>query len=158
MNVERRTSNIERPTSNNEFCPFKEKTKRHAAQAPALHERICPSNLDSAAFDNLRPRTRRGESLDSELTTEEPVAGCGSLFLKSIKRSVVNIRRSMLGVRCSTFNLFTAPVRRNFIRAAPLAKKTASLIGKETMPFWRSFIRYMCYKVKPLASADPHAV
>ncbi len=30
-----------------------------------------------------------------------------SLVLKQIKRSVINIRRSMLDVRCSTFNLFT---------------------------------------------------
>jgi len=49
----------------------------------------------------------------------------------------------MLGVRCSTFKAFrppagvTAPVWRifirSFIRAAPLAKKTASLIKKETL-------------------------
>ena len=31
-------------------------------------------------------------------------------------------------------------LKRSFTQAAPLAKKTASLIGKETMPFWRSFI------------------
>jgi hypothetical protein len=41
---ERRTSNIERPTSNNEFCRLK-KTEQHAAQAPALHERICSSKF-----------------------------------------------------------------------------------------------------------------
>ncbi len=29
-----------------------------------------------------------------------PSIFCGSLVLKSIKRSVINIRRSMLGVRC----------------------------------------------------------
>jgi len=32
------------------------------------------------------------------------------LVLKSIKRSVINIQRSMLDVRCSTFNLFTVSV------------------------------------------------
>ena len=33
---------------------------------------------------------------------------CGWFVLKSIKRSVINIQRSMLDVRCSTFNLFKA--------------------------------------------------
>ncbi len=56
-----------------------------------------------------------------------------SLVLRMIKRSVINIRRSMLDVRCSTFNLFTVPGRRSFIQASPLAKKTASLIEKETL-------------------------
>ena len=41
---------------------------------------------------------------------------CDSLVLKSIKRSVINIGRSMLDVRCSTFNLFTIPVSRNLMR------------------------------------------
>ncbi len=39
-----------------------------------------------------------------------------SLVLKQIKRSVINIRRSMLDVRCSTFNLFTVQARRSFIQ------------------------------------------
>jgi hypothetical protein len=55
-----------------------------AAGASALHKRIHPSKFDSA----------------------EHVAGCGSLVLKSIKRSVIKIGRSMFDVRCSTFNLF----------------------------------------------------
>ena len=38
-------------------------------------------------------------NLSFELTTEGLVAGCGPLVLKSIKRSVINIRRSMLGVQ-----------------------------------------------------------
>jgi hypothetical protein len=42
MNIEHRTSNIERPTSNNVFCLFKKKTEQHEAQAPALRERIYP--------------------------------------------------------------------------------------------------------------------
>jgi hypothetical protein len=69
------------------------KTEQHAAQAPALHERSYSSKFDST----------------------ELVAGCGSLVLKSIKRSVINIGRSMLDVQCSTFNLFTVPARRSFI-------------------------------------------
>jgi len=63
------------------------KTEQHATQALALRERSYPSKFDST----------------------ELVAGCGSLVLKSIKRSVINIGRSMLDVRCSTFNLFTVP-------------------------------------------------
>jgi hypothetical protein len=55
---------------------LKKKTEQHAAQAPALHERIYPSKF------------------------------CGSLVVKSIKRSVINIGRSMFDVRCSTFNLY----------------------------------------------------
>jgi len=56
---------------------------------------------------------------------------CGSLVLNSIKRSVINIQSSMLGVRCLTFNLITVPGSGSFIRAAPLAKKAASLIRKK---------------------------
>jgi hypothetical protein len=90
---ERRTSNIERPTSNNEFFLFKKglsNTRRTSACASgleaygiedygleALHERICPSKFDTA----------------------ELVAGCGSLVLKSTKRSVINIGRSMFDVQ-----------------------------------------------------------
>ena len=57
-----------------------------------------------------------------------------SFVLKSIKRSVLNIRRSMLDFRCSTFNQFTVSVvvvsheRRLWPRAS-------SLIGKETLQF-----------------------
>jgi hypothetical protein len=36
------------------FCLFK-KTEQHAAQLPALHEQICPSKFNSAAFDRLGP-------------------------------------------------------------------------------------------------------
>jgi hypothetical protein len=57
-------------------------------------ERNYPSKFDSA------------ESFDPGLTTEGLVAVCGLLVLKSIKRSVINIGRSMFDVRCSTFNLF----------------------------------------------------
>ena len=49
---------------------------------------------------------RRGESFDPELTTDRLVTGCCALVLKSIKRSIINIRHSTLDVRCSTFNLF----------------------------------------------------
>jgi hypothetical protein len=57
------------------------KTEQHATQALALRERSYPSKF------------------------------CGSFVLKSIKRSVINIGRWMLDVRCSTFNLFTVPAR-----------------------------------------------
>jgi hypothetical protein len=96
---------------------FKKKTEQHAAQAPALRERIYPSKFDSA------------ESFDSKLTTEGLVAGCGSVFdtaelvagcgsfvLKSIKRSVINIQRSMLDVRCSTFKAFSPPLEDSLFR------------------------------------------
>jgi hypothetical protein len=49
-----------------------------------------------------------------------------SLVLKSIQRSVINIRCSMLDVRCSTFNHFTVPGRRSFTRAPPLAANVQS--------------------------------
>jgi len=45
-----------------------------------------------------------------------PSEFCGALVLKSVKRSVINIGRSMLDVRCSMFNLFTVPAKRSFIR------------------------------------------
>ena len=83
MNIEHRTSNVQHRIMYS--VNFKKNTEQHAAQAPALHERIYSWKFDSA----------------------ELVAGCGLLVLKSIKRSVINIQRSMLDVRCSTFNLFT---------------------------------------------------
>ena len=74
--AERRTSNIERPTSNNVFCQFK--------------KRLCKAKPPSKFRD--------------------------SFVSKSIKRSAINIRRSMLDVRCSTFNLFAVPARRSSIQ------------------------------------------
>jgi hypothetical protein len=67
--MERRTSNIERPTSNNVFCQYKKRLSntrrkrlrlrpvslRKASGLEALHERIYPSKFDSAAFDGLKP-------------------------------------------------------------------------------------------------------
>jgi len=41
-----------------------------------------------------------------EFAIEGLVIGCGALILKSIKRRVINIRCSILDVRCLTFNLF----------------------------------------------------
>ena len=97
-----RTSNIERPTSNNVFCQFKKKARASLLRRNGCEgrERIYPTKFDSA----------------------ELVAGCcsvfyGSFVLKSIKRSVINIQCSMLGVRCSTFNPFAVPVKRNLIRS-----------------------------------------
>ena len=46
---------------------------------------------------------------------------CDSFILDSIKRSAINIRRSMLDVRCSTFNLFSVPGRRSFMQSSRLA-------------------------------------
>jgi hypothetical protein len=65
------------------------KAEQHPAQAPELHKRIYPSKFNSAAFDRLWPRARRGGL----------VAGCGSLVLNSVKRSVINIGRSMFNVQ-----------------------------------------------------------
>jgi hypothetical protein len=68
---ERRTSNIERPTSNIEFCQFKKILNN------TWRKRIDHLKTDSA----------------------EHIAGFGSLFLKSIERSVINIGRSMFDVQ-----------------------------------------------------------
>ncbi len=38
------------------------------------------------------------------------------LFIKSIKRSVINIQRSMLGVRCSTFNAYSPTLEDSLFR------------------------------------------
>jgi NAD-dependent SIR2 family protein deacetylase len=103
---ERPTSNIERPTSNNVFCQFKKgKVSLLRLSGYEGRELIYTSNFDSA----------------------ELVAGCGSLVIKSIKRSVINIQHSMLDVRCSTFKLCTASAR------------------------W-IFTQDMGYKIKPLAA------
>jgi hypothetical protein len=71
------------------------KTEQHATQALVLRERSYPSKF------------------------------CGSLVLKSIKRSVINIGRSMFDVRCSTFNLFTVPARWSFIRGVRIDRVEA---------------------------------
>jgi hypothetical protein len=63
----------------------------------------CASGLEAYGLEALRERSY-------------PSKFCGSLVLKSIKRSVINIGRSMFDVRCSTFNLFTVPARWSFIR------------------------------------------
>ena len=100
---ERRTSNIERPTSNNVFCQFKKDKATRGASDSTLRNSI------RLPFDRLRPRVRRGELFDLEFVSEGLVTGCGSLVLKSTKRSVINIRRSMLDVRCSTFKALSPP-------------------------------------------------
>jgi hypothetical protein len=70
----------------------------------------CASGLEAYGLEALHER-----SYPSKFDSTELVAGCGSLVLKSIKRSVINIGRWMLDVQCSTFNLFTVPARRSFI-------------------------------------------
>ena len=95
MNVEHRTLNVQHRIMNSVYL---KKTEQHAAQAPALHERISSSKFGST----------------------ESVAGCGSVFcdslvLRSIKRSLRLVgvvaptpRRapSIFDVRCSTFFFF----------------------------------------------------
>jgi len=62
-------------------------------------EQIHSSKFDSTeSFDP--------EFFNYELTTEGLVAGCGSLVLKSIRRSVINIQRSMLTVRLWRLHCF----------------------------------------------------
>jgi hypothetical protein len=87
----RRTSNIERPTSNKVFCQLKK-----TAYA-------CFAEVATKPY--------------SETTLRIFSTGggfCDPLVIKSIKRSVINIRRSMLDVRCSMFKLCTASARRIF--------------------------------------------
>jgi len=87
LKKERRTSNIERPTSNNVFCQFKKKLSNPTPRSGYEgRERIHSSKL------------------------------CGSLVIKSIKRSVINIGCSMLDVRCSTFNAYSPPVEDSLFR------------------------------------------
>ncbi len=87
---EHRTSNTERPTSNNVFCQFYKKMTERTYSA------------------------KKATKTESEPILRYSIF-CGSLVLKSIKRSVINIRRSMLGVRCSTFNLIFVPTMCSFI-------------------------------------------
>jgi hypothetical protein len=77
-----RMSNIEPPTSNNEFCQLKKR-------------------LSKTTLPDWLRRPRANLPFDIRLTTEGFVAGCDLLVLKSIKRSAINIRRSMLDVRVS---------------------------------------------------------
>ena len=95
MNVEHRTLNVQHPIM------YSVNLKK--GYAKQNH----PARFDSAElFDP--------EFFSPVLTTEGLVAGCDSLVLDSIKRSAINIRRSMLDVRCSTFNLLAVPARRSF--------------------------------------------
>ncbi len=52
--------------------------------------------FDSA--ESFDPESFNPELTTEGLTTEGLVAGCGLLVLKSIKRSVINIQRSMFDV------------------------------------------------------------
>jgi hypothetical protein len=92
-NVEHRTLNVQRRMRNSINL---KKIEHHEAQVPARHERILASNFEMA------------ELFDPEFMTEGHVINCGSVVInvKSTKRSAILIRRSMLGVRCSTFNPF----------------------------------------------------
>jgi hypothetical protein len=53
---------------------------------------------------------RRGESFDPELTTDRLVTGCCAAVLKSIKRSIINIRHSTLDVGRSMFDFQSNPI------------------------------------------------
>ncbi len=75
-----RTSNIERPTSNNVLCRFKKKTEQTYSTEAATKAGSESTLRDLSAFGEF----------------------CGLLILKSIKRSVINIQRSMFDIRCST--------------------------------------------------------
>ena len=59
------------------------------------------------------PKWLRSPGSESTLRILSAGGGfCDPLVIKSIKRSVINIRRSMLDVRCSTFKLLTASAGR----------------------------------------------
>ncbi len=101
MNVEHRTLNVQRRIKYSVNL-IKDSVSLLQRNGYEGRQRIYTSNLDSAmSFDP--------EFFNYELTTEGLDKGCGSLVIKSIKRSVINIRRSMLGVRCSTFKAFRQP-------------------------------------------------
>ena len=82
------------------------------------HRILYSVNLKIKRLNNPRRTLRAGDSGAPGLHGRIfPSKFCGSLVLKSIKRSVINIQRSMLNVRCSTFNLFTVPATWSFTRA-----------------------------------------
>jgi hypothetical protein len=60
-------------------------------------------------LDNTRRKRLRCTSESTLRNLSASGRFCDSLVLKSMKRSVINIGRSMLDVRCSMFNLFTVP-------------------------------------------------
>ena len=64
---------------------------------------------------------------------------CDPLVIKPIKRSVINIQRSMLDVRCSTFKLLTASAWR--ILEQDMGYKIKPLASEEAQAAYRSFIR-----------------
>ena len=74
---EHRTSNIERPTSNNVFCQFKKKTEH--SESTLRHLSVLVDLSAGGGF-------------------------CGSFVIKSIKRSVINIQRSMFDVQSVHFS------------------------------------------------------
>ena len=56
---------------------------------------------------------------------------CGSLVLKSIKRSVINIQCSMLDVRCSTFNAYSPPVEDSLFRPGGVSYERFKVLYSE---------------------------
>ena len=88
-----------------------------------------PGSDDRVELSVLKDWTTRGASAcaaRAKPSFEIPVLRSlfqrDSLALKSVKRSVINIQRSMLDVRCSTFNLFMAEVQTRVMTACARPK------------------------------------
>ena len=123
-------------------------------------QRIYTSNFDSA--ESFDPEFFNYESFDLELTTERLtteglVAGCGSLVIKSIKRSLRLVgvvaptpRRasSIFNVRCWTFD-----VRRSRL----LVRLWRIHCSGQAESHTKFHIRCMGNKVKPLAAEEAQA-
>ena len=81
------------------------------------HRIMYSVNLKKRLSKSTSPDWLRRPRANMLFETFPPGGICGSLVLRSIKRSVVNIQRSMFDVRCSTFSQLAVPTRRNLIRS-----------------------------------------
>jgi hypothetical protein len=128
MNIEHRTSNVQHRIMYSArrvlLCrtvKLKKKTEQAYSAEKATKARSESSLRDSTRLPSMGSGPEHVEGSSSQAVVQYSAVFRSrlqrdSLVLKSIKRSVIDIGRSMLDVRCSTFNLFTVPARRSFIR------------------------------------------
>jgi hypothetical protein len=126
MNVEHRTSDSPKVSkhlsasgrSNNVFCPSRASGSNDRVER-SIKKRLCKAKPSFEIYPPLVDLSAFG-------------GFCDSRVLDSIKRSAINIRRSMLDVRCSTFNLFAVPLLGEVGDYLGIRRASCTLCGSST--------------------------